>query len=117
MSATVRDVSLRYYVGNHNTSGHGSKGRDIVIVSFLFTAKKNVEKSYFFVIELNEQYCTETFLIICRSKENEMGSLNKQILQLKKYIGESEEARSVELWKQQIQTLNAKTKVKRSGVL
>ena len=53
MSATVRDVSLRYYVGNHNTSGHGSEGRDIVIVSFLFTAKKNVEKSYFFVIELN----------------------------------------------------------------
>ena len=40
MSATVRDVSLRYYVGNHNTSGHGSEGRDIVIVSFLFTAKK-----------------------------------------------------------------------------
>ncbi len=40
-----------------------------------------------------------------------MTSLTEQVAQLKKYIGESEGARSAELWKQQVQALTAQNQV------
>ncbi len=46
-----------------------------------------------------------------RSRDNEVSLLSQQVSQLKKYIGESEQARSVELWKQELEAVRAKNKV------
>ncbi len=46
-----------------------------------------------------------------RSRDNEVSLLTQQVSQLKKYIGESEQARSVELWKQELEAVRAKNKV------